>query len=58
MPLSLPCRRCQAVITADDEDALVAAVQAHAARDHDLTHPLLREHILAHLEEEQARAGG
>lgn len=47
--ISLPCKRCGAVITADDEDELVAQVQTHAARDHDLAHALSREHILAHL---------
>jgi hypothetical protein len=36
------------VITAADEDQLVARVQAHA-RDHDGTPELSREHILAHL---------
>jgi len=49
MSISLPCKRCGAVITADDEDELVAKVQTHAARDHDLAHALSREHILAHL---------
>lgn len=52
MTISLPCQRCGAVITADDEDELVARVQTHAARDHDLAHPLSREHILAHLSAE------
>lgn len=49
MTISLPCKRCDAVITADDEDQLVAKVQKHAATDHGLSHPLSREHILAHL---------
>ncbi len=49
MTISLPCQRCSAVITAEDEDELVAQVQTHAARDHDLEHPLSREHILTHL---------
>ncbi len=51
MTVTLACRRCGLVITADDEDELVAEVQAHAARDHDLAHPLSRERILAHLHE-------
>lgn len=46
--IGLPCKRCDTVITADDEDELVAEVQAHAAREHDLTHALSRERILAH----------
>jgi predicted small metal-binding protein len=37
------------VITADDEDELVAQVQNHAARDHNATHVLSRQHILARL---------
>lgn len=57
MTISLPCKRCDAVITAEDEDELVAQVQAHAARDHDLAHPLSREHILAHLHGEDPREG-
>jgi predicted small metal-binding protein len=49
MALSLTCPRCEAVITADDEDELVAKVQAHAHDDHDGVHSLSRERILAHL---------
>lgn len=47
--ISMPCRRCGVVITADDEDDLVAKVQRHARDDHDLKHDLPRKHILAHL---------
>lgn len=49
MTISLPCTRCGVLITGDDEDELVAQVQTHATRDHDLGHPLSRERILAHL---------
>jgi len=51
MTISLPCSRCGASITAEDEDDLVAQVQAHA-RDHGGAHGAhvpSREHILAHL---------
>jgi hypothetical protein len=43
---SMTCGPCGTVITAADEDQLVARVQAHA-RDHDGTPELSREHILA-----------
>lgn len=49
MTISLPCQTCGAVITADDEDALVAQVQIHVRDDHNGVHALSREHILAHL---------
>lgn len=47
MSMNLTCGPCGTVITADDEESLVAAVQAHA-RTHDGTE-LPREHILAHM---------
>lgn len=47
MSISLTCGPCGTVITAEDEDELVSAVQAHA-RDHDGSPELSREHILAH----------
>jgi hypothetical protein len=49
MTLILTCTRCDAVITADDEDDLVAKVQTHVRDDHGLTHALSRKHILARL---------
>jgi hypothetical protein len=52
MSISLPCPRCDKVITAEDEDDLVAQVQDHVARDHDdhgLPKVLPRKHILARL---------
>ncbi len=49
MSLTLPCPRCDKVITAEDEDDLVVRVQAHVARDHDLPRILPRKHILARL---------
>jgi predicted small metal-binding protein len=51
MAVSLTCTRCHELITADDEDELVAEVQAHA-RDHGGAHGEhvpTRERILAHL---------
>jgi hypothetical protein len=52
MALSLTCRHCHQVITGDDEDELVARVQAHVrghARDHGRDHAVSREQILARL---------
>jgi predicted small metal-binding protein len=49
MTLSLTCPRCDARVTADDEDELVAKVQSHVRDDHSATHLLSREHILARL---------
>ncbi len=54
MSISLSCERCDVVITADDEEALVGLVQAHAENDHDLSHPLSSQHILAHLRAQHA----
>jgi predicted small metal-binding protein len=51
MTASLTCMRCHERITAEDEDELVAQVQAHA-RDHGGAHRQhvpSREHILSHL---------
>ncbi len=48
------CRRCRELITAADEDDLVAQVQAHA-RDHGGahgTHVPSRERILDHLRQD------
>jgi hypothetical protein len=49
MTITTTCRRCREPIIAEDEDDLVAQVQAHA-RDHGGargTHVPTREHILA-----------
>ncbi len=43
-----PCKPCGTVITADNEEELVARVQTHAAA-HDGAPALSREHILAHM---------
>jgi hypothetical protein len=51
MTVSVTCTRCHELITAKDEDQLVAQVQAHA-RDHGGAHGAhvpTRERILAHL---------
>lgn len=50
MTISTTCKRCHEPITAENEDDLVAQVQAHA-RDHGGahgTHIPTRNHILAH----------
>ena len=49
MAMTLNCPRCDAVVNAEDEDDLVAKVQAHVREDHDLQHTLPRKHILARL---------
>lgn len=51
MTVSVTCKRCHELITASDEDDLVAQVEAHA-RDHGGArgaHVPSRERILAHL---------
>jgi hypothetical protein len=51
MTMTTICKRCREPIIAEDEDDLVAQVQAHA-RDHGGargTHFPTREHILSHL---------
>jgi len=56
MTISLTCKRCGEVITADDEDGLVAVVQTHHVRDHDGAHIPAREHILARLHAQDPEA--
>jgi hypothetical protein len=46
MTLTMHCPRCDAVLTAHDEDDLVIKVQAHVRYDHKLAHTLARKHIL------------
>ena len=55
MTVSVTCKRCRELITAEDEDELVAQVEAHA-RDHGGdhggahgAHVPSRERVLAHL---------
>ena len=51
MTISMTCKRCHELITAEDEDKLVARVEAHA-RDHGgahSTHVPSRERIITHL---------
>jgi predicted small metal-binding protein len=52
MSMTLNCPRCDAAIHAENEDDLVAKVQAHVREDHDLEHTLPRKHILARLRRE------
>lgn len=50
MTISVTCKGCRELLTADDEDSLVTQVEAHA-RDHGGargTHIPSRERILAH----------
>lgn len=52
MPMTLNCPRCDFVLTAEDEDDLVAKVQTHVREDHGLEHTLPRKHIVARLRRE------
>ena len=54
MPIRANCPRCDTLITAANEDELVAKVQAHVRDDHGLSHALPRKHILAILRRRQA----
>ncbi len=49
MTLTLTCKGCNIAITADNEDEMVAALQAHIVRDHNSAHSPTREQILARL---------
>ena len=52
MAMSVTCRGCRELITADDEDGLVTQAEAHA-RDHGGArgaHVPSRERILAHVQ--------
>ncbi len=49
MSLNINCPRCDTVIEAEDEDDLVAKVQAHVRDDPGLEHTLPRKHIPARL---------
>jgi hypothetical protein len=58
MTLATTCKRCRQPIVAEDEDDLVAQVQAHA-RDHGGahgTHVPTRDHILAHFNNQATEA--
>jgi predicted small metal-binding protein len=57
MTLILTCPRCDARITANDEDELVAKVQSHVRDDHGATHALSRKHILARLHRRDPKEG-
>jgi hypothetical protein len=59
MKLSITCKGCKELITAEGEDDLVAQVEAHA-RDHGGahgTHVPSRDRILAHLHERDSELG-
>lgn len=55
MLFSLTCPRCDAVITADDEEELVARVQAHVRDDHNAAHSPSQKHILARLHRQHSK---
>lgn len=57
MTVSVNCPRCDAVITADDEDELVVRVQAHVRNDHNAAHSPSRKHILARLHRQHSKRG-
>jgi hypothetical protein len=55
MAVSVACKRCMQLITAVNEEDLLAQVEAHA-RDHGGahgTHIPTREHVLGHLEKHE-----
>jgi len=56
MTITMTCKRCDAEITATDEDELVTAVQSHI-RDHGGEHAPSREQILARLHRETSKEG-
>jgi predicted small metal-binding protein len=47
--LSLTCKGCDKVITANSEEEMVAALQAHIVQAHNSAHSPTREQILARL---------
>jgi len=55
---TLRCPRCDLVISAKDEDDLVAKVRSHVREDHGLEHELPRRHILARARDQDARTDG
>lgn len=61
MTLSLTCKRCQEVITGDDEDELVTRVQAHVrghSRLHGRFHAVSQEQVLARLHRQDRKKDG
>ncbi len=54
MTLSLTCKSCGEVITAETEDEFIAKGKAHATK-HGHTRPLTREHILARLHRKHSK---
>lgn len=56
MTISMTCKHCGEVVTAQDEDSLVDRVQAHAlTHDHGHGPTLSREHILSRFHRIQRR---
>ena len=47
---------CREELSADDENALVALVQAHVTDEHRAAHEVPREHILARLRNQTTKA--
>jgi len=54
MTVTIHCQRCAAVLTGEDEDDLVAKVQAHVRDEHKLGRNLPRKHILYRLRAHRA----
>jgi hypothetical protein len=54
MTLTMTCKHCDEMLTAEDEDGLVELVQTHA-RAHGDKPPLSRDHILARFHRIQDR---
>jgi hypothetical protein len=60
MALTLTCKNCHQPVTGQDEDELVARVQAHSrahAATHGRDHEIPREQILARARREQSGGG-
>jgi hypothetical protein len=53
MTVSLTCRHCNVEIEADDEDALVDAVQAHVGTHEREPPQMNRQHSLSRLQRQQ-----
>jgi len=58
MTVSITCKRCKQPIIAEDEDDLIAQVEAQA-RDHGGAHGTIptRQHVLAHLQRQHRKCG-
>lgn len=55
MTITMPCRHCDTVLTAEDEDTLIEEVQRHAATHS--SHTPSRERVLKRLDRLRQRGG-